>query len=573
MENGLVEGDRKAYYSMDEGIQYLPVDVLASMKRAKEDGFAVVDELFFAKPERMGLLPNYMDTSSDLPLGITVSQDKGFVPMAGINCATCHTSLIMNDKGEFFLVDGGSSQFAIDRFIEGMVRSLVATMVNPSEFEAFYQRYQTRVASHSAPLSGAKLAQGESPLDTGSLGDKVREAYATGNLEALEKQIAKMEPDSKALRAARTHLDSAYPTKDALSTRLGMYTYLVKRFIFFFGQTSNASKPDGSKVGLSGLGRSNPWSVTKRMFGAHLGSIQKGAKSFTPAIEGGPVNTPHMWDHDRQKWIFWTGVTNSMLERNLAQGVALVTDFDWGSYETTVSIRKLEEVSKLARKPKAPKWPEAILGPIDQTAAVRGKEVYRTTCLSCHDPKAGATATGSAEFNYVNVGTDDSYFRGQMEMMGGYDLFTGVIAPFIGKVKLEDAKREGITDLAPFETGRLPIVWRRPETNAVVAKPLAGIWATAPFLHNGSVPTIADLLKPAADRPKNFWVGSFKYDTAKLGFANEETVQGFQLVVRCDTGCEGNDNRGHEIGTTLSDQDKKDLIEFLKSYSDVNTPF
>jgi len=96
---------------------------------------------------------------------------------------------------------------------------------------------------------------------------------------------------------------------------------------------------------------------------------------------------------------------------------------------------------------------------------------------------------------------------------------------------------------------------------AYKARPLDGIWATAPYLHNGSVPTIDDLLRPVADRPRTFHVGSRELDLVKMGFVTTP-VEGSFLF---DTSIEGNRNTGHDWGTSLSAQERADLIEYLKT--------
>jgi hypothetical protein len=257
-----------------------------------------------------------------------------------------------------------------------------------------------------------------------------------------------------------------------------------------------------------------------------------------------------------------------MLERNLAQGVALVTDFNPETFETTVSIRRLEHVSSLMRKAQPPMWPETILGKIDSSKLEIGKEIFKNTCLGCHDPKSANTSAGSAEFNYIDVGTDSAYYKGQVDLLAGSELFKEVLTPFLSRVKREAYQREGLNGTENFyEAGRLPTEWRRPQGNLIVAKPLFGAWATAPFLHNGSVLNIRELLTKPEERLTSFWVGSREYDSQNLGFKNEETWFGTKITVRCDKGCTGNGNQGHNFGTNLSESNKDALIEFLKSYN------
>jgi processive rubber oxygenase RoxA-like protein/cytochrome c len=112
-------------------------------------------------------------------------------------------------------------------------------------------------------------------------------------------------------------------------------------------------------------------------------------------------------------------------------------------------------------------------------------------------------------------------------------------------------------------------------------RPLAGIWASAPFLHNGSVPTVYDLLSPAAERPNTFLVGSREYDTRKLGLASP-TGRFWTF----DTSKDGNHNTGHEfnagykpwkegdppahglIGPLLTPDERLAIIEHLKVRND-----
>ena len=105
-----------------------------------------------------------------------------------------------------------------------------------------------------------------------------------------------------------------------------------------------------------------------------------------------------------------------------------------------------------------------------------------------------------------------------------------------------------------------------------MARPLNGVWASGPYLHNGSVPTLYDLLLPADQRPKKFLVGSRELDTEKVGFKSSGYNNGFTF----DTGLPGNSNQGHEYaagktpmpdGKTLpplNHEQRMALVEYLK---------
>uniref|UniRef100_Q07I53 Cytochrome c domain-containing protein n=1 Tax=Rhodopseudomonas palustris (strain BisA53) TaxID=316055 RepID=Q07I53_RHOP5 len=104
-----------------------------------------------------------------------------------------------------------------------------------------------------------------------------------------------------------------------------------------------------------------------------------------------------------------------------------------------------------------------------------------------------------------------------------------------------------------------------PPKGAYEARVMQGIWAAAPYLHNGSVPTLAELLKPAAQRVKQFKIGS-SYDTVNVGLAVEQSDFDYTLVTTdCSKLNSGSSNCGHEFGTQLPDADKKALLEYLKT--------
>ncbi len=99
--------------------------------------------------------------------------------------------------------------------------------------------------------------------------------------------------------------------------------------------------------------------------------------------------------------------------------------------------------------------------------------------------------------------------------------------------------------------------------------PLDGIWLRAPYLHNGSVPTMHDLLEPVSRRPKVFYRGDDVYDPIQLGFVHTLAERDGHRFFRFDTSIAGNGNQGHEgkaYGTQLSEPDKKALIEYLKAF-------
>ena len=185
------------------------------------------------------------------------------------------------------------------------------------------------------------------------------------------------------------------------------------------------------------------------------------------------------------------------------------------------------------------------------------RNLYSTTevgdiLLDNRAPVAAILTTATE--NVVATPDPDQWFFWLYDLVKEY--FRNKIKPSIRSGKYTPS-----TTAKPFESLR-----------AYKARSLNGIWATAPYLHNGSVPTLYDLLLPAKPekgdppdtryRPKTFMVGSREFDPIKVGFKHGETeYQGFLF----DTRILSNNNEGHEYGTrTMSKEDRLNLVEYLK---------
>jgi hypothetical protein len=148
----------------------------------------------------------------------------------------------------------------------------------------------------------------------------------------------------------------------------------------------------------------------------------------------------------------------------------------------------------------------------------------------------------------------------------GLDLVTrGIATRFFEQNKIPPE------DYAAWSGGRDPHDVAVRDDLIYKARPLNGIWAVAPFLHNGSVPNLYLLLSPRSDRPDTFWTGSKQFDPVKVGYDTAEMSGATQF----DVSKPGNSNAGHEfsngplgkgvIGPLLSPDDRMAIIEYLKS--------
>ncbi len=161
--------------------------------------------------------------------------------------------------------------------------------------------------------------------------------------------------------------------------------------------------------------------------------------------------------------------------------------------------------------------------------------MFDANCAACH-----ASARTGTVIPLPEIGTD----RGRIDTWGEK---AAIEANQV--VKKMGIERPGLVE-APL-TG-------------YVAQFLDGIWLRAPYLHNGSVPSLADLLTPPAQRPQSYWRGYDLYDQTKIGFV----VQGAaaqRAGTQFDTRLRGNGNQGHDFGTGLADTDKAALLEYLKT--------
>lgn len=179
----------------------------------------------------------------------------------------------------------------------------------------------------------------------------------------------------------------------------------------------------------------------------------------------------------------------------------------------------------------SPSYPFAI----NQSLAAVGKPIFETRCAECHGP-TGARLNSVIPLEEIQ--TDPNRSRAARPLLlwtlNIYDFFQRYPAPR----------------------------WRK--TNGYRAELLDGLWVRAPYLHNGSVPNLSELLETADRRSRVFYRGSDVYDRLGVGFVGEGTQAGIEGF-RFDTSAAGNSNEGHTYGTDLSSEDKQALIEYLKT--------
>ena len=187
-------------------------------------------------------------------------------------------------------------------------------------------------------------------------------------------------------------------------------------------------------------------------------------------------------------------------------------------------------VTYLSEK-QAPKYPF----PIDQQKAQAGKAVFDANCARCHASERTGTRVPAEE-----IGTD-------RERLKTWSKQAAIESNKV--VRSFGIERRGLVEIEP---------------SGYIAAFLDGIWLRAPYLHNGSVPTLRDMLKPVAERPKIFYRGYDVYDPADVGFVTQGK-EAEDVGTKYDVNQRASSNQGHEYGVNLSVAEKDALIEYLKT--------
>lgn len=271
----------------------------------------------------------------------------------------------------------------------------------------------------------------------------------------------------------------------------------------------------------------------------------------------GTADFPSVWN---QRWkagmqLHWDGNNTSVDERNLSAG------FGTGATPTTLDKEKILRIADWLWDVAQP--PDFPADRIDAELARAGEAVYRAECWSCHgdrEPPFRTEGDGGRVGTVTpieEVGTDrrrlDSYTP---------ELSAAQNTLYAGFPEDEEACRADPSDRDACYPARFSHFRK---TYGYANMPLDGLWLRAPYLHNGSVPTLADLLAPPAQRPDSFWVAYPVYDFDRVGFVTSgpgAEAEGWLL----DTSRPGNGNGGHRYGTGLAPEAKRALIEYLKTF-------
>ncbi|MGD8571802.1 MAG: di-heme-cytochrome C peroxidase [Gammaproteobacteria bacterium] len=532
LDQGWTENERQDFYTTPQGSYLIPLRWYLALETAH--GLKL-----FASRRHIRKF-NYLfdddssddNTNSQLPVGFAIETVADGDDWLGMTCAACHTNEIVANDVKIRL-EGGPTLADFNGFVKSLHDAVKATLDNRPKFF----RFALRVLGFGHWDQFDELYQALKDYEP-QLG-----GFVTRNIDT-------------------TGIEYGYARLDA------------------FGAIMNEVFGDD----LHYPGNINPANA--------------------------PVSYPHLWGTPRHDWVQWNGSANNPLGRNVGEvlgvfgSVDLIDPAQFGN--TSARGEELIYLEQLVGKLTAPKWPEEYLGSIDLESAERGYAIYtefrgdEPSCAYCH-------ALRDANGNYPMTPAEENLFGVQfvetkmtpLEEIGtdpamAMNFATRVVStahlapllpsPFTGAAELPapvllsvlvgSATQNALGNIQPPLSDaevaaaigyRIKAPGLPPYTPknllAYRAAPLEGVWATAPYLHNGSVQNLYELLLPASERQSSFFVGSRRFDPVKVGFKSVDRKRTSLL----DTTLPGNSNLGHEYGVTLSTEQKLDLIEFLKT--------
>jgi hypothetical protein len=529
LDQGWSEADSDWFYWTTQGSQLLPYAFFLVLEQA--DSTVLFRDA--RNMQKYRFLP--VRPSAANPDGLAI----GFVPDAGsalrhdliddrrslgLTCAACHTTNI-NYKGTGIRVDGAAALPDVGRFLTDLTAALQATAADGAKFERFAEALLGSDASASNKVSLRSTLR--------TVADE-HSTYDTLNRSDVAEGFGRLDAFGRIYNKALVLVD---PTN---------------------GIKANA-----------------------------------------------PVRFPHLWDTTRLDYVQWTAVASNAgigpSMRNLGQALGVFAAINPGDpppsvgYKSSVQFSNLRALEKRLKSLQSPLWPENVLPPIDRERAAAGRELFLGSCSGCHhaidrgnrkarilttrvsistirtDPLAAENLVNSRGKTGFLAGTKQDVYFGSV--LGSTDtafhimrntvlhMFFGKLAP---RLHRKPMRRVEVADADPeISTDREAIAHHSKNEPQLQykARPLNGIWSAAPFLHNGAVPNLYEMLLPASQRSKQFAVGRREFDPVKVGFITEATEGTFVF----DTTAKGNSNAGHEFGGHFSDAERWQLVEYLKS--------
>jgi Cytochrome C oxidase, cbb3-type, subunit III len=284
-----------------------------------------------------------------------------------------------------------------------------------------------------------------------------------------------------------------------------------------------------------GPGRIDPFNPVKF---ANLGLPDDGTIGNSDIMPIWDLQVP-LADTLRQRSLHWDGLMTDLRETAITGAIGDGMDYQ-GFTVAEPMLDRIMDFIRLQKPPPSPFSPKNRADDpyhVDAAEIEQGKALYQARCAECHEP-------GGARYRTVIPATELGTDRHRIDMWSKE-----------AKDRYTDYRSGG--HYWGFRAFR--------KTNGYVADELTGLWLRGPYLHNGSVPSLRDLLAPSESRPKQFYRGYDLIDPAGGGYASQAGTPAERYGWLYDTAIPGNGNGGHLYGTDLSDRDKQRLLAYLKT--------
>lgn len=628
LEQGWSANDSLWFYNTTQGSALLPYDIFIALEQADSNSL-FRDNKNIDRYRYLPQKPTFFNPDG-FPVGFVKETYQGKDYM-GYTCAACHTGQV-NYNGQAIRIDGGPAMADMVGFLSGLEKSMLATLNNQDKNARFVDsvlalnndfstkeevieslQQWTRTIRLYNTVNHSHIDYGYARLD----------AFGRIYNRVLQHMINKPQL-ATAMKLTVSPTGKRILTNQQIENVLegiGENIIVDKQFGLVFERL--ASKESG----YPGLNQRNLLRVRNQVFN------EANAPTSYPFLWdiaqsdyvqwNGVANNSGVGPLGRNTGevigvfgiLDWTShqTDGFSLSAKLTGQDKLKQQVDFTSSIDLTNLRRLESHLKSL---KSPVWPQEILGKIDKQKAERGQVIYAKYCQSCHEviDRNNWDRLVVAKMSDIDfIGTDKAAAVNGVAYSGKSgnlkhtvqatdvgDLVIEENAPVIqiltsatkGVIATPDADKmfirrwlDRIYDIgASFFDNTIPNTiksgnYKSDTTSspynsllAYKARSLNGIWATAPYLHNGSVPSLYDLLLPQEERPSEFMVGSREFDPVKIGFRTEG-YDGF----RYRTLRVGDKNTGHEYGAgrtpqlngevlpALNESERWDLIEYIKT--------
>lgn len=250
-----------------------------------------------------------------------------------------------------------------------------------------------------------------------------------------------------------------------------------------------------------------------------------------------PTDVPPWWHMRKKHMLYYNGLGRGDFARlSMASGLLTMVD----SAEARRIDDQFADVMAWIRTLEPPNYPF----PIDSALAAKGKVIFDKTCSTCHGTYGEMPTYPNLVVNLEKVGTD----------------------PYLAQVYERYPSYHTWFNSSWFAADSAQVWARLLPTRGYVAPPLDGVWATAPYFHNGSVPTVWDVLD-SRERPV-YWerkgLDQPTYDQDRLGWAYAKHKKSANRQTYNATR-PGYGNQGHTFGDHLDDASRKAVVEYLKT--------